>query len=51
MLRAIADQRPGSADELAQLTGIGLLTAGRLYPGIAQVLDADQSRRSTKTGA
>jgi DNA helicase-2/ATP-dependent DNA helicase PcrA len=51
MLKAIADQRPGSADELAQLTGMGVLTAGRLYPGIARVLDADQSRRSTSTGA
>jgi len=51
MLRTIADQRPASPAELAQLTGIGVLTAGRLYPGIARVLDTDQSRRSTKTGA
>ena len=51
MLKAIAEQRPGSADELAQLTGMGMLTAGRLYPGIARVLEADQSRRSTSTGA
>jgi DNA helicase-2/ATP-dependent DNA helicase PcrA len=51
MLKAIADQRPASVDELARLTGMGVLTATRLYPGIANVLDADQSRRSTSTGA
>jgi hypothetical protein len=51
MLKAIAEERPGSADELARLTGMGILTASRLYPGIARVLEADQSRRSTSTGA
>ncbi|HEX4980421.1 MAG TPA: ATP-dependent DNA helicase UvrD2 [Ilumatobacteraceae bacterium] len=51
MLKTIADQRPTSVDELAQLTGMGVLTASRLYPGIARVLDTDQSRRSTSTGA
>ena len=51
MLKAIADQRPTSVDELARLTGMGVLTASRLFPGIASVLDADQSRRSTSTGA
>ncbi len=51
MLKAIAEERPGSADELARLTGMGPLTASRLYPGIARVLEADQSRRSTSTGA
>ena len=51
MLKVIAEERPSSVDELARLTGMGMLTASRLYPGIAQVLDADQSRRSTSTGA
>ena len=51
MLNAIAEQRPASVDELARLTGMGVLTASRLFPGIARVLDADQSRRSTSTGA
>jgi DNA helicase-2/ATP-dependent DNA helicase PcrA len=51
ILKAIAEQRPESADALAQLSGMGVLTARRLYPGIAQVLEADQSRRSTSTGA
>jgi DNA helicase-2/ATP-dependent DNA helicase PcrA len=51
MLKAIAAERPASVDELARLTGMGLMTAGRLYPAIAKVLDADQSRRSTSTGA
>jgi DNA helicase-2/ATP-dependent DNA helicase PcrA len=48
-LRAIAEHRPESADDLAAITGMGTLTARRLYPGIAEVLD--QSRRSTITGA
>ena len=51
ILRAIAEQRPTSADALARLSGMGMLTANRLYPGIARVLEADQSRRSTSTGA
>ena len=51
ILKAIAEQRPASADDLARLSGMGMLTANRLYPGIAQVLEADQSRRSTSTGA
>lgn len=39
--RALADiaaRRPASAEELDELTGIGALTASRLYPGIAAAL-------------
>ncbi|MGH9132743.1 MAG: UvrD-helicase domain-containing protein [Ilumatobacteraceae bacterium] len=51
MLRVIAEQRPATVDELARLTGMGLLTAGRLFPGIAEVLGADRSRTSAASGA
>jgi len=39
-LADIADQRPASPEELDEVTGIGALTARRLYPGIADALGA-----------
>jgi DNA helicase-2/ATP-dependent DNA helicase PcrA len=51
MLRSIARSRPSSPDDLAEVTGVGMLTAQRWYPALRAVLDADQSRRSTTTGA
>jgi hypothetical protein len=38
---------PRSAEELAEHTELGVLTARRLYPGVADVLSAT----STSTGA
>ncbi|HEY3485257.1 MAG TPA: 3'-5' exonuclease, partial [Ilumatobacteraceae bacterium] len=49
-LKHVALDPPSSPDELAAKTGIGLLTARRLFEGIDAAL-ADQSRRSTTTGA
>jgi DNA helicase-2/ATP-dependent DNA helicase PcrA len=51
MLRSIARNRPASPDHLAEVTGVGVLTAQRWYPALRALLDADQSRRSTTTGA
>jgi DNA helicase II / ATP-dependent DNA helicase PcrA len=61
-LRQVADDPPRSADELAERTGLGVLTARRLYPGIAQTLESiapssdadavdDQTESSAITGA
>jgi hypothetical protein len=50
-LRSIARNRPASPDHLAEVTGVGVLTAQRWYPALRALLDADQSRRSTTTGA
>lgn len=41
MLIQIADRPPQSADELDRVTGVGLLTARRLWPGLQAVLDPD----------
>ncbi len=38
VLATIAERRPASADELDQLTGLGALTARRLFDGIADAL-------------
>jgi DNA helicase-2/ATP-dependent DNA helicase PcrA len=38
-LEAIAVARPAGATALAEITGFGLLTATRLYPGIRDALD------------
>lgn len=38
VLGDIAEHRPSSPDELDQLTGLGPITARRLYPGIARAL-------------
>jgi DNA helicase-2/ATP-dependent DNA helicase PcrA len=38
-LRAIADTRPTTADELAAATSLGALTAARLLPGVLAALD------------
>jgi DNA helicase II / ATP-dependent DNA helicase PcrA len=46
-LRTVAEISPRSADELAEHTQLGLLTARRLYPGVAEVLTAT----SASTGA
>jgi DNA helicase II / ATP-dependent DNA helicase PcrA len=46
-LRTVAEITPRSADELAEHTQLGLLTARRLYPGVADVLTAT----SASTGA
>ncbi|MGA1051978.1 MAG: ATP-dependent helicase [Ilumatobacteraceae bacterium] len=54
VLAIIAERRPASADELDDVTGLGALTARRLYPGIAAALEVDQEAgqaRSTITGA
>jgi DNA helicase-2/ATP-dependent DNA helicase PcrA len=40
MLSTIVDNRPADPDELDALTGLGALTARRLFPGIAAALDA-----------
>jgi DNA helicase-2/ATP-dependent DNA helicase PcrA len=54
-LAAIARTRPTTADELADATSFGRITAERLAPQILEVVrsvdDADQSARSTMTGA
>lgn len=61
-LRAVADDPPRSADELADRTGLGVLTARRLFPGIAATLASvgrsgdgaaadDQTESSASTGA
>ena len=60
-LRAVADDPPRSADELAERTGLGVLTARRLFPGIAETLASvgrsgdgaadDQTESSASTGA
>ncbi len=47
-LRAIAEVRPHSADELAAATSFGPMTAERLAPEIVEIV---QSARSTITGA
>ena len=55
-LAAIADHRPGTAEELDAVTGLGVLTSRRLIAGIQDALarrrtsDA-QTSRSTITGA
>lgn len=41
-LAAIATQRPRSARQLADLTGIGAMTAERLWPALARVLDPSE---------
>ena len=51
MLRMIEEYRPASPEELADLTGTGILTARRWYGGIVTALADDQSSRSTTTGA
>jgi DNA helicase II / ATP-dependent DNA helicase PcrA len=38
VLADIAEQRPASAEELDAITGLGVLTARRLYPGIAAAM-------------
>ena len=50
VLAAIADHPPGDADELDRLTGLGVITSRRLFPGIADAIDVAQAR-STISGA
>jgi DNA helicase II / ATP-dependent DNA helicase PcrA len=51
-MRTIADRRPANAEQLAAATGIGRLTAARLFPGVDQALqEPRQERRSSTTGA
>ncbi|MCU0260417.1 MAG: ATP-dependent helicase [Ilumatobacteraceae bacterium] len=50
-LRHLVDDPPGTAEELAATTGVGVLTARRLLPGLLAALADDQSERSTTTGA
>jgi DNA helicase II / ATP-dependent DNA helicase PcrA len=52
-LRAVAERRPGSPEELASTAELGIITARRLFPAIDDALhDADgHTRRSTTTGA
>lgn len=57
VLALIAERRPTSADELDAATGLGVLTARRLFPGISTALaavdlgEASDQSRSTITGA
>lgn len=61
-LRAIADRRPRTPEDLDAATGMGLLTARRLHPGLLRALDGSDAAapdeapdqtgsRSTTTGA
>jgi DNA helicase-2/ATP-dependent DNA helicase PcrA len=50
-LAMIAESKPGSPEALEAATGIGLLTARRLFPGIAAALEDSGHARSTITGA
>ena len=49
-LKAIAEHRPASVDQLAATTSFGAITAEKLAPEILGIV-ADQSARSTMTGA
>jgi len=56
VLRTIASSRPDSPEQLAAITGTGLLTANRWYPALRTALagsidDSDQSTNSAITGA
>lgn len=42
VLADIADRRPASPEELDEVTGLGLLTARRLHPGIADALGPER---------
>jgi DNA helicase II / ATP-dependent DNA helicase PcrA len=51
-VRTIANQRPSDAEQLAAVTGIGRLTAARLFPGVDRALqEPAQAPRSSTTGA
>lgn len=51
VLADIATHRPTTADELDRITGLGALTARRLFAGIAEALSGADQSRSTITGA
>ena len=40
VLAAIADHRPASPEALDELTGMGMITSKRLYPGIASAIES-----------
>ena len=42
-LAVIAERRPATPDELDEVTGLGAITARRLFPGIAEALAEGQS--------
>lgn len=48
-LRVIAERRPRSPEELADSTGMGLLTARRLHPGLLHALDESSVGRASPT--
>jgi len=51
-LATIADERPSTAEQLDAITGLGAITARRLWPALSAVLEPGaQSARSTTTGA
>lgn len=49
-LRAIAERRPRSPEELDAATGMGLLTARRLHPGLVELLDDGASGTTDDAG-
>ncbi len=46
VLAAIADHRPASPEALDELTGMGMITSKRLYPGIASAIESADARVS-----